>query len=219
MCSWKLRGDPAVGRAATPVGANATAPRRRQAYPLGPPRIGRGWRTGHGCYHALTAAAMAALRRYCRLAQELRRILIELFFALGAAEVIRLPFVVGSSRGARRFYVHAAHRIFHRCCAFHHALSFVRELWLAESSPVDLPVSATQPALPRPRLGITCIAPWGRSPPSRSRTSQRSPIRSSDSVRCADSFECYAFRAFCRFPTAAPCAGLSRPLHGRPAAP
>ena len=58
----------------------------------------------------LTAAAMAALRRSRRLAQVLLRIKVELLFALGAAEVIRLPFVLGSSSGGSRFYVHAAHK-------------------------------------------------------------------------------------------------------------
>ena len=74
----------------------------------------------------LTAAAMAALRRSCRLAQVLLRIKIELLFALGAAEVIRLPFVLGSSSGGSRFYVHAAHKIFHSYCVLHYHLSFVR---------------------------------------------------------------------------------------------
>src|SRR5664279_1980469 len=48
---------------------------------------------------------MAALRRSRRLAQVLLWIKIELGFALGAAEVIRLPFVLGSSSGGSRFYV------------------------------------------------------------------------------------------------------------------
>jgi hypothetical protein len=62
----------------------------------------------------LAAAAMAALRRSRSLAQVLLRIRIELLFALGAAEVICLPFVLGLPSGGSRFYVHAAHRIFHR---------------------------------------------------------------------------------------------------------
>ena len=45
MCFWGLRGDPAGARAATPVGANATAPRQLNAccHP-GPP--GRGGASG-----------------------------------------------------------------------------------------------------------------------------------------------------------------------------
>src|ERR1019366_370194 len=74
----------------------------------------------------LTAAAMAALRRSRGLAQILLRIKIELLFALGAAEVIRLPFVLGPSSGGCRFYVHAAHGIFYSGCALHSHLSFVR---------------------------------------------------------------------------------------------
>src|ERR1017187_10029379 len=69
---------------------------------------------------------MAALRRSSRLAQVLRRIKIKLLFAMGAAEVISLPFVIGLSSGCSRFYLHAAHRIFHRCCGLHCHLSFVR---------------------------------------------------------------------------------------------
>jgi hypothetical protein len=42
-------------------------------------------------------------------------------FALGAAEVIGLPFMLGSSSGGSRFYVHAADRIFHSCCAVQQA--------------------------------------------------------------------------------------------------
>ena len=76
---------------------------------------------------------MAALRRYRRLAQILLRMEIELLFALRAAEVISLPFVLGSSSGGSRFYVHAAHRIFHGCCVFHyHSPSFV----IASACPV-----------------------------------------------------------------------------------
>ena len=50
---------------------------------------------------------------------------IELLFALGAAEVICPTFVLGSARGGSRFYIHAADRIFHCCCAIHFELSFV----------------------------------------------------------------------------------------------
>jgi hypothetical protein len=80
---------------------------------------------------------MAALRRSRRLAQILVRLKIELLFALGATEVIRLPFVLGLSSGGSRFYVHVAHRIFHSCCVLHNDLSFVREFWLDGSSNVD----------------------------------------------------------------------------------
>ena len=68
---------------------------------------------------------MAALWRSRRLAQVLLGIKIELLFALGAAEVICLTFVLGSSSGGGHFYIHAAHRIFHCCCAIHFELSFV----------------------------------------------------------------------------------------------
>src|SRR5450759_1573997 len=84
---------------------------------------------------------MTALRCSRRLAYVLRLIKIELLFALGAAEVIRLPLVLGSSSGGSRFYVHAAHRIFHSCCVLHYHLSSVREFWLDGSSNVDWPVS------------------------------------------------------------------------------
>jgi len=74
----------------------------------------------------LTAAAMAALRRSRGLAQVLLRIQIELLFALRAAEVIRLPCVLGSPSGGGRFYVHAAHRIFDSGGVLHYHLSFFR---------------------------------------------------------------------------------------------
>jgi len=45
----------------------------------------------------LAAAAMAALWRSSTLAQVLLGIEIEFLFALGAAEVMHLPFVLGSS--------------------------------------------------------------------------------------------------------------------------
>ena len=81
---------------------------------------------------------MAALRRSRRLAQVLLRIKIKLLFALGAAEVIRLPFVLGSSGCDSGFYVHAAHRIFHCCCAIHYDLSLsVCESWLDDRPNVD----------------------------------------------------------------------------------
>ena len=68
---------------------------------------------------ALTAAALAALRRSRWLAHVLMRIQVELVFALGAAEVIGVPGVLGLSSGFVRFYVHSAHRIFRSCCGFH----------------------------------------------------------------------------------------------------
>src|ERR1035437_2833683 len=46
-------------------------------------------------------------------------------FARGAAEVIRLPLVVGSSSGGSQFYVHAANRISYHCCVLHYDVSFV----------------------------------------------------------------------------------------------
>ena len=51
----------------------------------------------------LAAEARAALRRSRGLAQVLVRLKIEVLFALGAAEIIRLPFVLGTSRGGSRF--------------------------------------------------------------------------------------------------------------------
>jgi hypothetical protein len=71
------------------------------------------------CQPESAAAATSALERSRRLAQVLLRIKIELLFTLGAAEVIRLPFVVGSSGGVSRVYVHPAHEIFHCCCVRH----------------------------------------------------------------------------------------------------
>ena len=70
----------------------------------------------------LAAATMAALRRARRRAQVLLRIGIEFLFALGATEVIGLPFMLGSSSGSSAFYVHATDRIFHSCCAIHYDL-------------------------------------------------------------------------------------------------
>src|ERR1039458_8262269 len=72
----------------------------------------------------LTAATMPTLRRARRRAQVLLRIGIELLLALRAAEVIGLPFVLSSSSGGSRFYVHAADRILHSCCAIHSWPSF-----------------------------------------------------------------------------------------------
>src|SRR5665811_1154110 len=76
-------------------------------------------------YYDLTTAAVAALRRCRYLTQVLRWIAIELLFALGAAEVIRLPFVVGSSSGGSRFYVHSAHKISYSSWVLHYIVSFV----------------------------------------------------------------------------------------------
>ena len=72
---------------------------------------------------ALAAATVVALRRSRRLAQVLLRINVELGFAIGAAEIVGLTFMLGSSSGGSRFYVHAADRIFHSCCAIHYDLS------------------------------------------------------------------------------------------------
>ena len=67
----------------------------------------------------LAAAAMAGFRCRCRLAQILRRTMIELLFAFGAAEVIRLPIVLGVSSGNGSVNVHAANGIFHNGGAAH----------------------------------------------------------------------------------------------------
>jgi hypothetical protein len=45
--------------------------------------------------------------------------MIELLFAPGTAEMICLPVVLGVPSGGGRVYVHAAHWIFHNCCALH----------------------------------------------------------------------------------------------------
>src|ERR1017187_6283966 len=71
---------------------------------------------------SLAAAAVAALRLLRRLIQVLRRIMIELIFAFGAAEVIRLSSVLGVSSGGSCFYLHAAYRIFHSGDAIHRNL-------------------------------------------------------------------------------------------------
>jgi hypothetical protein len=110
----------------------------------------------------LTTAALAVLGRSRRLAHVLLRSKIELLFALGATEVIHLPFVFGSSSCGSRFYVHTAHRIFHNCCAFHYHLSFVCGCWCDDRSNVDRPASAPHHALPLSRSGITCLARWCR---------------------------------------------------------
>ena len=92
----------------------------------------------------LTAAAVATLRRSRWLAQVLLWIPIELFFALGATEVIRLPSVLGSSSGGSRFYIHAAHKIFHDGCVFHYNVSSVRPV--PEGTEHRLPVFLVQPS-------------------------------------------------------------------------
>jgi hypothetical protein len=70
----------------------------------------------------LAAAAMACFRRRCRLAHVLGWTMIELLFALGAAEVIRLSSVVGVSSGISCLYLHAANGIFYRSDAAHRNL-------------------------------------------------------------------------------------------------
>ena len=75
------------------------------------------------------AAALASLRRSRRRAYELLRIQIKLLFAPGAAEVIRLPVVLGSSSGNSRFEVHTAHGIFHRFRILHDFHSSDYEWW------------------------------------------------------------------------------------------
>jgi hypothetical protein len=70
----------------------------------------------------LAAATVAALRCSRRLVQVLLRTKVEFLFALRAAEVIGLPFMLASPCGSSRFHVHAADRIFHSCCAIHYDL-------------------------------------------------------------------------------------------------
>lgn len=70
----------------------------------------------------LAAAAMAGFRGRCRLAYVLGRIVIELLFALGAAKVIGLSYVVGVSSGGGSVYVHPANGIFHNGGATHWVL-------------------------------------------------------------------------------------------------
>ena len=67
----------------------------------------------------LAAAAMAGLRRRARFAQVLRGIMIELLFAFGAAEVIRLSSVLGVSSGGGNVYVHAANGVLHNGATAH----------------------------------------------------------------------------------------------------
>jgi hypothetical protein len=67
----------------------------------------------------LAAASMACFRRRCRLAHVLGWTMIELLFALGAAEVIRLSSVLGVSSGISCLYLHAADGIFYRSDAAH----------------------------------------------------------------------------------------------------
>jgi hypothetical protein len=70
----------------------------------------------------LAAATMAALRCSRRLAQVLPGTKVKFLFALRAAEVIGLPFMLGPSCGGSRFYVHAAYRVLDGCCAIHYDL-------------------------------------------------------------------------------------------------
>jgi len=67
----------------------------------------------------LAAAAVAGFRRRCRLAQVLRRSMIELLFALGAAKVIGLSCLVGVFSRGGSVYVHAANGIFYNGGAAH----------------------------------------------------------------------------------------------------
>jgi hypothetical protein len=67
----------------------------------------------------LAAAATRALRNGRILAKVLLCIMIELFFALGATEVICLPSVLGVLRGRIRINVHTTNWILHNCCAAH----------------------------------------------------------------------------------------------------
>ena len=97
-------------------------------------------------YYDLTAAAVAALRRSRWLAQVLLWIPIELLFALGATEVIRLPFVLGSSGGGSRFYIHAAYKVLHNGWAFHYNVSSVRPGPVPEGTVQGLPVFPMQPS-------------------------------------------------------------------------
>jgi hypothetical protein len=67
----------------------------------------------------LAAAAVATLRRSRLFVQVLRRVLIELLFARGAAEVIRLSSVLSVPSGVSRLNVHTANGIFHNGSAAH----------------------------------------------------------------------------------------------------
>ena len=67
----------------------------------------------------LAAASMACFRRRCRLAHVLGWTMIELLFALGAAEVIRLSSVLGVSSGGGNVYVHAANGVLHNGATAH----------------------------------------------------------------------------------------------------
>src|ERR1700694_3856971 len=70
----------------------------------------------------LAAATVVARRRSRGLVQVLLRTKVEFLFALGTAEVIGLPFMLGSSSGSSAFY----DRIFHSCCAIHYDLPRLR---------------------------------------------------------------------------------------------
>src|ERR1035437_2737525 len=127
----------------------------------------------------VAAAARAALRRSRGLAQVLVRLKIELLFALGAAEVIRLPFVLGLSSGGSRLYVHTADRIFHNCCTRYFDFPFVREFGLDGRPNVDWPVPGTHPAL-------NCLFVVWKSPAQCTGTeiSNRGAVRLSKNDHC-----------------------------------
>lgn len=72
----------------------------------------------------LTATAMV-FRRSCGLTYVLIRIKIKLLFAIGTAEVVRVPLVLRFSCGCSHIYVHATLRIFHSCSVPHYHFSFV----------------------------------------------------------------------------------------------
>jgi len=65
----------------------------------------------------LAAATLATLPCARRLAYVLLRIKIEILFALGAAEVIRLPIVLGSSSCGSRVYVYTAQDLSRLLCS------------------------------------------------------------------------------------------------------
>ena len=67
----------------------------------------------------LATAAVAALGLSRSLPQVLFGAKVEVFFALGAAEIIRLAIMLGLSSGVCRVYVHAAYRVFHCYCVIH----------------------------------------------------------------------------------------------------
>jgi hypothetical protein len=84
---------------------------------------------------------MAARRLPRMFFQVLRRILVELLFALGAAEMVCLPLVLGLSSGGSRLYFHAANRIFHNGGAGHKNL-LGSSMWVGCASTIDWRFSA-----------------------------------------------------------------------------